>query len=438
VSSAWLSIEPLLKNEDCVLNYASKQIIMIRRTFIKAASMLPGSAFITANLSTEGAVSAETRQSWLDILLRVATPVLKSLANDTLRRDMPVEAYPGAVDGRREVTYLEALGRTVAGIAPWLELTTGSVEENKLREKYLDLTIRSIHNAVSPTSKDYMNFTRANQPLVDAAFLAHGLLRAPRQLWNNLGSETQKHVLDALRSTRVIKPYYSNWLLFSAMVEAALLKFSKDFDRERIDYAIKEHEQWYKGDGVYGDGPEFHFDYYNSFVIHPMMVDVTRTVSDETSSMSDNLALFIKRSQRYAIIQERLISPEGAFPPVGRSLAYRCGAFQLLAQTALQKLLPESLKASQVRGALGAVIKRTLEAPSTFDSKGWLTIGFCGHQPGIGESYISTGSLYLCTTAFLPLGLPPTDEFWSSPDADWTSRKAFKGEAFAIDGALKG
>ncbi len=25
----------------------------------------------------------------------------------------------------------------------------------------------------------------------------------------------------------------------------------------RIDYAVRQHEQWYKGDGTYGDGPDF-------------------------------------------------------------------------------------------------------------------------------------------------------------------------------------
>jgi hypothetical protein len=42
----------------------------------------------------------------------------------------------------------------------------------------------------------------------------------------------------------------------------------------RVDYALRQHHQWYKGDGAYGDGPYFHWDYYNSFVIQPMLLDV--------------------------------------------------------------------------------------------------------------------------------------------------------------------
>src|SRR6266699_3621721 len=64
---------------------------------------------------------------------------------------------------------------------------------------------------------------------------------------------------------------------------------------------------------------------------------------------------------------------------------------------------------------MSAVIFKMIGAPGTFDDGGWLTIGFCGHQPSLAESYISTGSLYLCATALLPLGLSPSDAFWSAP-----------------------
>jgi len=349
---------------------------------------------------------------------------------------MPVEAFGDTHENRKMVTYLEALGRSLAGLAPWLELGADDTPEGKSRSRLIKLATSSIRNAVTPSAADFMNYTTGAQPLVDAAFLSHALIRAPKQLWGNLDQSTQTNLINALRSTRVIKPYYSNWLLFTAMVEAALLKFSKDYDPVRIDYALKEHEAWYKGDGMYGDGPSYHFDYYNSYVIQPFLLDVSKTVFEETGELKDQYQLFTTRARRYAEIQERLISPEGTFPVTGRSIAYRCGAFQHLAQMALQKQLPPSLAPAQVRSALTTVIKKTMDAPNTFDNKGWLTIGLSGHQPGVGETYISTGSLYLCTTAFLPLGLPSTDEFWSADPIEWTSVKAFSGKPFPIDKAI--
>jgi hypothetical protein len=204
----------------------------------------------------------------------------------------------------------------------------------------------------------------------------------------------------------------------------------------RVDYALRQHEQWYKGDGTYGDGPGFHWDYYNSFVIQPMLLDVLDVcgaANPAWEAMKENVRA---RARRYAAIQERLVAPDGSFPPVGRSLAYRCGAFQLLAQMALRQDLPAEVAPAQARGALTAVIRRTMEAPGTFDREGWLTIGFCGHQPGVGERYISTGSVYLCAVALLPLGLPPDDPFWSAPAVPWTSQRAFSGQPFPIDKAL--
>jgi hypothetical protein len=231
-------------------------------------------------------------------------------------------------------------------------------------------------------------------------------------------------------------PGYNNWLLFSATVEAGLKALGAAWDRVRVDYAVRQHDQWYKGDGAYGDGPAFHWDYYNSFVIHPLLVDVLATCGGDVPAWKDLTTRVAARAMRYAAVQERMIAPDGTFPVIGRSLAYRCGAFHLLAQSALRHALPEGVAPAQVRGALTAVIRRTMDAPETFDANGWLRIGFCGHQPGVGETYISTGSLYLCATALLPLGLPTADEFWSGAAQPWTSARAWSGQPFPIDHAL--
>jgi len=52
--------------------------------------------------------------------------------------------------------------------------------------------------------------------------------------------------------------------MFSATIEAALLEFTGECELKPIHYALKRHKEWYKGDGWYGDGRNFHLDYYNS------------------------------------------------------------------------------------------------------------------------------------------------------------------------------
>jgi len=158
----------------------------------------------------------------------------------------------------------------------------------------------------------------------------------------------------------------------------------------------------------------------------------------EDGNWSGMLQRELERFARYAQIQERLIAPDGSFPVLGRSLAYRCGAFQHLAMAALLDLVPPGCSHGSLRAALSAVIKRTLDAPGTYDADGWLTIGLCGHQPNLGEAYISTGSCYLAATAFLPLGLSPDHAFWTEPPAPWTAQRVWdEGVDLACDHALR-
>jgi len=374
------------------------------------------------------------RSDWLSLLERLALPPLEALAKRELKKRMPVEKK---YSGPSEVTYLEATGRLLSGIAPWLEnrsLSESDSDESRREEKQRarinDLALAAIDAGTDPASPDLMHFASGpwgNQPLVDAAFLCHALLRAPKNLAGKLDSRVKKNLVAALLSSRSIVPGENNWLLFSAMVEAGLDLLGEKADLMRVRYAVSFHRDVYKGDGAYGDGRDFHWDYYNSFVMHPMMVDIAEHLSRGDEALAKWLPEIKKRARRYSEVLERMIAPDGSFPPIGRSLCYRGGAFQMLAMSALRRDLPETVSPAQVRSALSAVLKRTMEAPGTFDENGWPRIGLAGHQPGLGEIYISTGSLYLCSAIFLPLGLSPADPFWSEPDADWTSKKIWAG-----------
>jgi hypothetical protein len=416
---------------------SSAPLLTDPRLAARSADAAQGPTVVAAS---SGATGAQARAAWMAVLSKIAEPVLTNLANGTLKARMPCEAAPGQEAARKKFTHLEAFGRLLAGIAPWLELPAadGDAAEARTRARYADLARKALIAATTPSSPDFLNFTDGAQALVDTAFLAQAILRAPRTLWDPLDRAARANVVQALISTRVHQPGFNNWLLFAATIEAALFKIGPGgtWDRMRVDYALRQHEQWYKGDGLYGDGPDFHWDYYNSFVIHPMLLNVLDAVGKESAGWQAMQAPVLARAQRYAVIQERLIAPDGSYPVIGRSLAYRCGAFQLLADIAWRRALPDALTPAQVREALTLVIRRTMEAPDTFDAQGWLRIGVCGHQPGVGETYISTGSLYLCSEALLPLGLPATDAFWSAPAVPITSQRAWSGQAFPIDHAL--
>ncbi len=377
---------------------------------------------------------ADDRMRWYAFASRTAEPVLQALAHRRLKKTMPVEA---AVAERSECTHLEAIARLLAGLAPWLELGNDGTAEGLERARLATLARHAIDAATDPASPDFLNFNRGTQPLVDAAFLGQAILRAPKELGEKLEPRVRANLVAALKSSRVIKPYPSNWLLFASMVEVTLQSFGEPRDEARLREGIEKHRTWYVGDGTYGDGPEFHWDYYNAYVIQPMLLEVLDHVADESPEWRAFRAQAAARAQRFAAVQERMIAPDGSFPVLGRSIAYRGGAMQGLAQVAWRRALPETVKPGQARRALTSVLQRTLTAPGTFDARGWLQIGLAGHQQSLAEHYISTGSLYLCSVIFLPLGLPASDAFWMEPSSATTWERAWSGEDLPPDHALR-
>lgn len=378
----------------------------------------------------------DDRNYWLGVAERLANPVLEHLSRRELRKALPVET-PGDAAKLRQYTHLEAISRLLVGLAPWLAATGIEGAEAKRQRALAELARLSLDAATDPKSPDFMNFSQGQQPLVDTAFLAQAIVRARGVLWDPLAPRVRRQLADALKASRGIKPIGNNHILFAAAIEAALLEMGEPTLEERLEGYLRQMLGWYAGDGLYADGPFFRFDYYNSFVIHPTLVDVLGVLRRHDARFEPAYAAVLRRSRRYAEIQERLIAPDGTFPSVGRSITYRFGAFQTLGQMALMHELPERMKPAQVRCALTAVIRRMIEAPGTFDSKGWLRVGFCGAQLALGETYISTGSLYLCSAGLLPLGLPPGDAFWADPPAPWTAPRLWSGETLPADRALR-
>jgi hypothetical protein len=399
--------------------------------------ILISTPFCASAQSKKNTVQVPDRKLWLSYMDKVARPVISNLAADQLKEKMPMQ-LSGRIDNkesRAKVGYLEAFGRTLSGIAPWLQLEGGDTAEVKLREQYRAWALKAIANAVNPQAKDYLQWN-GGQPLVDASYVAFALVRSP-WLWEHLDEATQKQVVDVMKTTRATVPVYSNWILFSGMIEAFFCKYDLGYDPLRVEFGIREFtEHWYVGDGMYSDGMSFHLDYYNSIVIHPNL----STILEEVNAKKKNYVWEQQRElavgQRYAEVLERLINADGSYPAIGRSIVYRGGVFHHLANIAYKKQLPASLKPAQVRCALTAMIKKTLGAPQTFTADGWLNIGLYGKQPGLADFYITTGSLYICTNVFAPLGLPETDPFWADADEPWTAVKIWSGQDAPADHAL--
>ncbi len=368
----------------------------------------------------------------------MASPILSRMARGQLQAQWKPELSP-TWDGRNpKVAFLEAFGRLIDGIAPWLALPDTDGAEGRLRARLREQALASYAHSVDPKGPDYLLWQAEGQPLVDSAYFTSALLRAPQTLWDPLDRATKDRIIKEIQGLRRVAPPYTNWLLFAAMNEVFLLSVGAQWDPIRVDLALRKFSEWYVGDGWYADGEHFHFDMYNSYVIHPMLTqiwDVLVRCNARFNALDpkERLAIQIQRMQRFGETLERMIGPDGAFPPVGRSLTYRTAVHQPLAYLAWRKLLHAKLPEGQVRAATMATQRRIFADPSNFEADGFLTIGFARHQPSLGDVYSNAGSMYITSESLLPLGLPASDSYWTVPAQPWTMRKAYEGQDFPKD-----
>ena len=403
------------------------------RTRINLFIVLLLCCFTTVNAKSKKEVQSD-RQQWAELCYRIAQPILENMAKGELQKNMNIELSP-TWDGRdKRVAYMESFGRLMAGISPWLALPEDNTKEGKMRKQLHEWALASYKNAVDPESPDCLLWEGPTQILVDAAYIAESFLRAPEATWDLLDKTTQQRYIDKFIGLRVIRPAYNNWLIFRGMTEAFLLSIGAKADQYALVVATNKLNEWYLSDGWYSDGPEMALDYYNSYVIHPMYVEVLTTCNAHNFWTPISTELAVKRMQRFNTILERLISPEGTYPAFGRSIVYRMGAFQSLALAAWKYGLPKGISNGQVRSALSAVMKNMFSVEGNFDEKNYLRLGFCGHQPDLSNYYTNNGSLYMTALVFLPLGLSADHPFWADPAEDWTSKKAWSGKPFPIDG----
>ncbi len=370
---------------------------------------------------------AEDRAYSISVLQRIADPVLISLSENRLKKTIPRKEWETR-ESNIHTSPLQAFGRTLSGMAPWLSLGSSEDEEGQVRARYIDLAVQGLINSADPESPDYLFSKPTQERIVHACYIAYPLLIAQAQLWDPLNDEQKENIINALQSHRHFKPNESNWLLFSAILECAIWKLTGKCEMRAIEYAVEKHMEWYVGDGAYGDGPDFHWDYYNSYVIQPLLLETLKTCQSQNHPLGNLLPKAEKRSARYCEVLEHLISPEGTFPVIGRSSVYRFALFQQIGYHGFRFGWPSALEPGTTRAAITTVIRRMVEAPNTFDKNGWLNCGVVGNQPNARDSYNYTGALYMCTVGLSHLGLPEHHPFWTQPAGPWFQKRVWNGE----------
>lgn len=142
---------------------------------------------------------------------------------------------------------MEAFGRLMAGIAPWLALPDDDTEEGNMRKQLREMALKAYAHAVDPDSPDYLAWSGEGQALVDAAYVAESFIRAYDALWMPLDEKTKQRYIKEFTGLRRVDPPYTNWLLFSSTIESFLAKAGAPHDEYRIKLS---HSQ--DGGMVYG------------------------------------------------------------------------------------------------------------------------------------------------------------------------------------------
>ena len=292
------------------MNYIYKNIVM---TIL--LTLIP---FMGINAAKKKVQQQSDRAYWCALAYKMSQPVLENMAKGELQKNMQTEFSPSFDNRNKKVLYMECFGRLMAGIAPWLTLPDDETAEGKQRKQLREWALASYKNAVDPQNPDYLCWGIGGQNLVDAAYIAESFLRAYDTLWKPLDDVTKQRYLKEFAKLRHIDPPYTNWLLFSSTIESFMAKAGGDYDQYRVNSACRKMEEWYVGDGWYSDGPVFAFDYYSSYVFHPMYLETLQAMIDAKANTRLDYQKYydreLKRCQKYSLVLERFISPEGTFP----------------------------------------------------------------------------------------------------------------------------
>lgn len=418
----------------------------MKRFILVLVSICAFSVLLPVEAKKKATKQLSDREYWCEQAYKMAQPVLENMAKGELQKNMQTEFSPSFDNRNRKVVYMETFGRLMAGIAPWLALPDSVFGSSAAEQKELaqvrqlrEWALASYKNSVDPESPDYLCWGVAGQNLVDAAYIAESFIRAYDALWVPLDKVTKERYIKEFKRLRSIEPPYTNWFLFSSTIESFIAKAAglREYDDFRVMMTIRKVEEWYVGDGWYADGPVFAFDYYSSYVFHAMYLETLQNMIDARANTRLEYRKYydraLKRAQKFSIILERFISPEGTFPVIGRSTPYRMAAMQPLALMAWYQKLPQDLSNGQVRAALTQVMHRMYDQQQNYNEGGFLTIGFCGHQPETADWYTNNGSLYMTSLSLMPLGLPADHDFWTCKSEPWTQVKAWGGQPFPKD-----
>lgn len=335
-----------------------------------------------------------------------------------LARDLFAPLLPAFSEGRARVRFadaaanfsfaasdLEGFARPLWGIAP-LVAGGGTFE-------HMDHILVGLANGSNPEHPEFWgDVGHLDQRAVEMAAIGYALAIAPEHFWHALPGVAKDRLGRWLGRVQQVAVHDDNWHFFVVMVQQGLERVGLKIDRSVQRFHLDRIDEFYLGDGWYGDGPEGFVDHYNSYALHTYGLLYARMTAETDRDRADS---YIERARRFAASYRYWFGDDGASVGFGRSMTYRFGMASFWAALAVADA--EALPWGEIRGLWGRHLRWWLSRPIA-DSEGRLTVGYVGAVGAIAEQYSSPNSPYWAMKALLPLSLPESHPFWQAAEAD--------------------
>lgn len=300
---------------------------------------------------------------------------------------------------------MEAFARPLWGLVP---LWAGGGEA----DEFVSLYNKGFAEGTKTNTENYWGECHdCDQRFVEMAAIAYGLMFAPEKLWEPLSAEAKDNLIQWLSTINYNAVCDSNWTFFRVLVNAALKKTGRQYDKERMEKDLARIDEFYLSNGWYKDGEKGQCDYYIAFAFHfySLIYAIAMEKDDESRAK-----LYKSRAEEFAKDFIYWSDENGEFLPYGRSLTYRFAQCSFWGACVAADIRPFSLE------IMKGIIARSLDAwtsKNIFDTGGLLSVGYDYPNLLMAEHYNAHGSPYWGLKAYIFLMLPDDHEFWTAEAA---------------------
>lgn len=343
----------------------------------------------------------QSRADFQEATLALFEPLVPYLQRQGARMDFD----EGGASFDMQSSSAEGVIRPLWGLVP-LAMGGGSAE-------HWPLLRRVLAEGVDPDHPNYWGpIHDHSQRAVEMAAVGMMLMLLPEEGWHPFEPREQANLVAWIDAIQRVELVDNNWLFFAILVQAGLRRIGR---ADLVDEALHERylariEDWYLGDGWYGDGPELPIDHYNGFAMHFYALLYAQHAEGADPKRCRR---FRQRAGLFVVQFAQWFAETGETVMVGRSLIYRfaTAAFWGIAATAEQ----DTLSIGAIKGIWARQIRSWRDLP-IFTADGLLTRGYAYPNLVMAEEYNSPTSPYWAMKAFFPLALHEDSPFWQAEE----------------------